>query len=264
MMRIFVTGSGGILGRHVMRHLGGLAPEACIVANCADLTDAAATRAAVIKAGPLDLVIHLAALVPVAEVQADPARAYAVNVGGTLNLLAALEEGHAALVYCSSGHVYAPSEAPLGEEAAKRPLTLYGRTKWAAECAAADICGATGRSFCAARVFSIHDPDQTGSYLRPVIERRIALEDLERPFVVPGGDSLRDFLTADVAAKLLVRLALAGAAGPVNVGSGRATRIRDFVQSLSPRPLDLRATGPSDTLIADISRLTQLLGDTDA
>lgn len=262
-MRVLVTGAGGILGRHVLAHLAALAPGAEVIANRADLTNPDAVRAEVAAEAPFDKVIHLAALVPVASVRADPARAYAVNVGGTINLLSALDGQDASFLFCSSSHVYAPSGAPIAEDAEKAPASLYGRTKWAAESAAADICEATGRAFCAARVFSIHDPAQTGSFLRPAVERRLAEEDLTKPFELPGGDSVRDFLPAERAAELVVRLTLAAATGPVNVASGRGTTIRDFVQGLSPAPLDIRATGGTDTLVADISRLRQILGDLD-
>lgn len=262
-MRILVTGAGGILGAHVVRHLADLAPNAEVIRNTVDLTDMEALRRQIDAFESLDKVIHLAALVPVASVKADPARAYAVNVGGTINLLQALRETGADFVFCSSSHVYSPSDAPIAEDAEKAPATLYGRTKWSAECAAADICDATGRAFTAARVFSIHDPAQTGTYLRPSIERRLASEDLRSPFDLFGADSVRDLLPAAQAARLLVRLALAGVTGPVNVASGHGTKIRDFVQSLSSQPLDIRAVGGADTLVADVSRLRHILGELD-
>ncbi|WP_313197884.1 NAD-dependent epimerase/dehydratase family protein [Rhizobium sp.] len=259
-MRILVTGAGGILGRHVISHLARLSPDAEVIINKVDLTSLDAVRAQY-AAAAVDKIIHLAALVPVASVKADPARAYAVNVGGTINLLSALEGQKASFVFCSSSHIYAPSAEPICEEAEKTPASLYGRTKWQAESVAADICDATGRAFLATRLFSIHDPAQTGSFLRPSIERRLANEDLTQPFDLPGGDSIRDFLPAEKAAEYVVRLALSSATGPVNVASGNCTTIRDFVQGLSPHPLEIRATGSADTLVANISRLRQILGD---
>lgn len=262
-MRVLLTGAGGILGRHVVRHLARLAPNAEVIVNSADLTQPDAVRAQIAALPQIDKVVHLAALVPVASVKADPARAYAVNVGGTINLLSALDGCNASFLFCSSSHVYAPSCEPIQEDAEKAAASLYGRTKWQAECAAADICDATGRPFLATRIFSIHDPAQTGSFLRPSIERRLADEDLTQPFDLPGADSIRDFLPAEKAAEYVVRLALSSATGPVNVASGSGTTIRDFVQGLSPHPLEIRNTGSADTLVANISRLRQILGDLD-
>jgi len=109
--------------------------------------------------------------------------------------------------YCSSGHVYAPQPTAISEDAATEPVSLYGRTKWVAEFAAKDICAAHDIPLCIGRVFSIHDPAQTGPYLRPNIAKRLAQENLSQPFELPGADSIRDFLTAEQAARIIVRLA---------------------------------------------------------
>lgn len=261
-MRIFVTGSGGIIGRHLVQALSHRTPQATILCNSADLTDPAAIAAESARAGPLDLVIHLAAIVPVATVEANPAQAFAVNVGGTINLLQALATSPARLLLCSSAHVYAPCDAALTEESPTEPLTLYGRTKLMAEEAADSICAQTARSLCIARLFSIHDPAQTGSYLRPALGRRFADLAPGATMTLQGGDSLRDFLPAETAAARIVDLALTPAQGVVNVASGTPIRVRDFAQSLAPFPVTITATGTSQHLIADVTRLRHLIGET--
>lgn len=261
--RIYITGSRGIMGGHVMRHLKQLAPQAELIENTADLRDIATLRSDIETAGPIDLVLHLAAIVAVESVQQDPAKAYAVNVGGTLNLLDAVTSHKPRFVYCSSAHVYASSEAPLRETDRIEPVSLYGRTKWLGEVVATDIAKACGFPLAIGRVFSIHDAAQTGSYLRPRIEARIAAEDLSQPFELWGADSLRDFLPAEEAARLLVCLALSDATGPVNIGSGKATSVRDFAQSFAPVPLKIEPRGSSNNLVADISRLNTILNSSD-
>lgn len=275
--RVYVTGSGGIVGRHLCAVLQEVAPGWEILRNTADLTDLAATTRALKAAGPLDLVIHLAALVPVDAVLADPARGYAVNVGGTVNLLAALaqsEDGDTAiqpeigravprarLLCCSSGHVYASQPDPIRETDRTEPVSVYGKSKLLAEQAAREICQDTGRVLCVPRLFSIHDPDQLGSYLRPSLERRLAKADPSAPFELHGAESLRDFLTAEQAARILVRLALGGAEGVVNVGSGTPQRVADFAQSLASFPLNIKSIGTPNTLVPDVSRLRALIGE---
>ncbi len=260
-MRVFVTGSGGVLGRNVVKHIHALVPSVELIRNNADLTNLDEICNLISSLGQLDIVIHLAALVPVSDVNSNPARAYQVNVGGTVNLLDALKSQSPRFVYCSSGHVYGSSETPVTEEDHIAPLSLYGRTKWLGELATQDISSIQGLSTCIARVFSIHDPNQKGSFLRPTIEKRLKEEDLSKPFELYGANSLRDFLTANEAARRLVLLALSEAQGPVNVGSGKGTRVGDFVQSLTDLNLEIKPMGKPDNLVADISRLRHFLKD---
>ena len=265
--RIYLTGSGGILGRHVRSAIEALSPETEILSNRVNLTDLAAITQALRAAGPIDLVIHLAALVPVDEVKANPARGYAVNTGGTINLLAALAAAEAwtgafaRLLQCSTGHVYAAQDRPIREGDPTEPVSIYGKTKLLGEAAARDICAETGRSLCVARLFSIHDPAQDGSYLRPSLERRFAAVDPEAPFELYGAGSLRDFLTAEAAAMQVARLAMSSFDGVVNLGSGQALTVADFAQSLAPFPLKIKPLGVNSNLVPDVTLLTKILGD---
>lgn len=264
--RILVTGSGGIIGGHVLKLLGSGADRIEVIQFQGDLADMAETQAAIDDAGPVDGIIHLGAMVAVGAVRADPARAYAVNVGGTVHLLGALaRSGQSPHVFlCSSAHVYAPHPTAISEDSATEPMSLYGRTKLMAEIAAKDICAAHDIPLCVGRVFSIHDPAQSGPYLRPNIAMRLSHEDLSQPFDLPGADSIRDFLTAEKAAQMIVWLARAQHSGVINIGSGRPTRIRDFVQDLAPRRLDIRHVGGQDCLLADTTRLAAFLEGRDA
>ena len=265
--RIYITGSGGILGRHTCKAISELAPHSKVLRNTADLTDLAAITRAIAAAGPLDLVIHLAALVPVDAVQDDPARGYAVNAGGTINLLAALAqaevktERQARMLYCSSGHVYASQDRPICENDPTEPVSIYGKSKLLGEQAAREICADTGRSLCVSRLFSIHDPAQQGKYLRPALTKRLADADPETPFELFGADSLRDFLTAKEAADILARLAFSEHQDVVNVGSGQPKTVAEFAQTLAPFPLNIKKKGTPNTLVPDVSLLNKYLGE---
>ncbi|MEP0191869.1 MAG: NAD(P)-dependent oxidoreductase [Erythrobacter sp.] len=261
--RVLVTGSGGILGRHVCNSIAKIAPDAEVLRNRAELTDFSAVKDHIQSLGELDLVLHLAAMVPTSDVDADPARAFAVNVGGTINVLTSLNKSSAKLVLCSSSHVYASSPDPLSEGDLTVPISTYGKSKLLAENAAQEICAATDRPLTVARLFSIHDPAQTGSYLRPSLERKIAQADRSVPFELFGADSVRDFLPAAKAAEILVRLALSDENGVVNVASGTPVRVSEFAQSLAPFPLEIKSMGDANCLIANVSRLRSILGEYD-
>lgn len=265
--RIFLTGSNGIVGRHVATALRAQHPQCDLICNTADLTNLTETTETLKAAGPLDLIIHLAALVPVDDVINNPALGYAVNAGGTINLLSALascerETGVSArMLYCSSSHVYAPQAEPIREDAPTTPTSVYGKTKLMGEEAARSICSETERSLCVARLFSIHDPAQTGSYLRPALTKRFADADPAKVFELYGAGSLRDFLPAKTAAQHLVDLAFSSFNGVVNVGSGKAQTVAEFAQSLAPFPLNIKPIGTDNALVPDVSLLKSLLGE---
>jgi len=255
--RILVTGSSGIIGGHVVRFLTAKSDETEIIKFSGDLTDFQNTRASVLTAGRVDSVIHLAAKVEVESSKMFPAQCYGVNVGGTINILSAIAELRQTpnFFLCSSAHIYAPQNHALTEETVPEPVSFYGRTKWMSEKAAKDICSALGIPLCIGRVFSIHDPKQGGSFLRPSILRRLDTHDFNLPFDLYGADSIRDFLSAEKAAKIIVSLVLNKYTGTINIGSGKPTLIREFVQQLAAKKLDFNPMGLPDCLLADTSRL---------
>ncbi len=116
-----VAGGGGLLG-YVSRP--GFAFQR------GDVRDPRAVSAAL--AGQ-DAVVHLAGVVGFGACNADPQRAASVNVEGTRALLAARQRGQLVL-HASTGSVYGAVPGGLcDEEIDPAPLSLYGRTKLAAE-----------------------------------------------------------------------------------------------------------------------------------
>ena len=101
-------------------------------------------------------------------------------------------------------------------------------------------------SYIIARIFSMHDSNQTGSFLRPNLERRFISEDLTKPFKLEGGESKRDFLgLREKVAELLVQLAFSNAVGTFNIASGRPMTVSDFARTLTLRKFEHYTQGKS-------------------
>jgi GDP-4-dehydro-6-deoxy-D-mannose reductase len=218
-----------------------------------DIVDAQAL-AAYVKATPPDLVVHLAAIAAVtASVQA-PRQTWDVNLGGTLNLVLALQAHapHAHLLYVSSAEVYGASlksGAPTTEQALLQPMNPYAASK-----AAADIlvrqAAAEGLSATIMRPFNHTGPGQSEGFVAPSFAAQIARIEagLHPPVLSVGSlDEERDFLDVrDVvrayAMALDARTTLA--TGEVfNVASGQAVRIGDLLERLLRRariPIEVR------------------------
>jgi dTDP-4-dehydrorhamnose reductase len=151
-VKILITGSTGLLGQALLRHLAreadvlGLSRRAPSSPHggrhlVCDLTDAAKTREAVKGFGP-DLVIHAQALSDVDRCQREPELGRSLNVGTTENLVAALERprprpgGSAAatLLYVSTDYVFDGTKgAPYDETDAPHPINRYGAWKLESE-----------------------------------------------------------------------------------------------------------------------------------
>ena len=260
-MRIGLTGGRGILGRIAIKQLLARGHEVSSFAG--DVCDLSALQAWATEA-QAEAVLHFAAVVPTQTVQADPARAFRVNVGGTANLVSALAASGRKpwLFYASSSHVYRPQPEPLCEDAPVSPINPYGLSKRMGEQVAETSAGPAGLPWCVGRIFSFYHPEQTGSFLYPTLQRRFATEDLAQPFPLHGMDDVRDLSLADDLVAAIADLTEHQAAGIINIGSGRGTRIADFVQSLAPQPLKITpaSTGTPTCLVADTTKLRQILG----
>jgi dTDP-4-dehydrorhamnose reductase len=78
------------------------------------------------------LIIHCAGVCDVETCETSPEFAHRVNVEGTRFLLEHAPSD-ARIVYCSSDHVFGGDRGPYFEDSATTPISMYGRTRVAAE-----------------------------------------------------------------------------------------------------------------------------------
>ncbi|MCD4750713.1 MAG: NAD-dependent epimerase/dehydratase family protein [Thermoanaerobaculales bacterium] len=147
--RVLVTGGAGFIGSHLSDAILKHGFEVTILDNLhtgirgqvpagadfieGDVRDSDAVARA-FETEP-EIVCHLAGQASIRLAWADPSADLAVNVEGTLRILAACREHRVPrLLYASSMTVYGnPDEIPTSEDAPARPVAHYGITKFAAE-----------------------------------------------------------------------------------------------------------------------------------
>ena len=260
---ILVTGSSGVVGRRVVRELRRRGIGDRVVEFSGDVSSREAVREFVTHAGPIGACIHLAAVVPVATVDADPVRAFEVNALGTGHIIDEIgrQSGDPYVLHCSTSHVYAASGQPLHESAPVEPVSTYGRSKLAGEFLASDIAAIRSVRLGIARVFSLWAEDQKGSFLYPSVMARFSAANLGDSVQVMGGNNIRDFLHADEVARLLVELLAREALGVVNVASGEPTAVIDFAEAHAPGGIVVRSDDVAvpTSIVADTTRLKEVL-----
>jgi dTDP-4-dehydrorhamnose reductase len=141
--RLLITGGSGYLGSYLLREVrdranvtawsGTRAVERFgIPCRPVDLGDHDAVASAFRAVRP-DVVLHPAALARVAECHANPDQAQRINTGGTVALAELAAAAGARLVFVSTDLVFDGEHPPYREGDPTTPVSVYGRTKAAAE-----------------------------------------------------------------------------------------------------------------------------------
>jgi UDP-glucose 4-epimerase len=242
-----VTGGAGFIGSHVVERL--LASDAGelhvlddlsrgrrewvprgVSLHQVDLRQSDSLRRAVIDLHP-DVVLHLAALHFIPQVDEAPELAWQINVEGTQNLLDALSSTPPrVLLFASTAAVYADLCGPIPETSPVAPSDLYGETKAVGERLVARFEKETGAHCVVARLFNVIGERETNPHVVPELVRQLR----QRASSVRLGNlhTRRDYTDAVDVADALVGLLDAEAGQTVfNIGSGRGSSVAELVSS---------------------------------
>jgi UDP-glucose 4-epimerase len=170
---------------------------------------------------------------------ADPRFDLDINVGGTLNLLAAAVEGDVGrFVFISTGGaIYGEGdgrELPLPEEAECRPDAPYGQAKLAAEGYLWLYRRLHGLSTVALRLGNVYGPrqDPLGEAGVVAIFSRLLL-DGGQPKVFGDGLQTRDYIFAGDVVSACIAAAGSDATGAFNVGTGVETSVVELGERMA-------------------------------
>ena len=203
-----------------------------------DITDAEVLSSFVRKER-FDIIIHLGALTKRRYGNIPAKRYFAVNVGGTENVLRSAEEIGAKVVFASTAGVYTSSKHPYVESkrVAERVCERYGAV--------------------IARIFNVYGEGKEGGVIEAFIRRALNNE----PLLVNEGQ-VRDFIYVDDVCRALWILALRAEPGSYDVGTGvgrSVLEVAELIKALtgSSSPIEIRPAEPS-TSIANIDPLKAL------
>ena len=297
MKKILVVGGAGYIGAHVAYLLqengygvriyddlsNGL--KSRIDGKFSDVVigDVLDRQALISACEGIDAVIHLAAKKAVGESVDNPLKYYENNVGGTLNLLAAMSlKGVKRIVFSSTAAVYAPSEKlSITEDDLTEPLSPYGQTKLLSEKLISAVAKAEDLSAISLRYFNVvgalRDEFADNSKDNLVPKVFAALKAGKNPeiygsdYPTKDGSCIRDYIhVSDLAKAHLVALEKVFAANVdevYNVGSGTGYSVTEMINQIAESigkaitpTLSPRRPGDTAQLIASIAKIERDLG----
>ena len=297
MKKILVVGGAGYIGAHVAYLLqengygvriyddfsNGLKTR--IEGKFSDVVigDVLDRQALISACEGMDAVIHLAAKKAVGESVDNPLKYYENNVGGTLNLLAAMSlKGVQKIVFSSTAAVYAPSEKlSITEDDLTEPLSPYGQTKLLSEKLISAVAKAEDLSSISLRYFNVvgvlRDEFADNSKDNLVPKVFAALKAGKNPeiygsdYPTKDGSCIRDYIhISDLASAHLVALEKVFATKVdevYNVGSGTGYSVTEMINQIAESigkaitpTLSPRRPGDTAQLIASIAKIERDLG----
>jgi UDP-glucose 4-epimerase len=235
------------------------------------------------EGGPIDAVMHFAALSLVGESVAEPALYFRNNVAGTLNLLDAMRgAGVGRLIFSSTAAVYGqPVSTPIYEDAELRPINPYGESKLMVETLLRRYDEAYGLHAVSLRYFNAagaaghlgedHHPE---THLIPNVlavahGRAEAVQVFGTDYATPDGTAVRDYIhVSDLARAHIIALEVTRERSVAyNLGNGLGFSVRQVVEAarvVTGHPIPVheveRRAGDPAVLVAASERIQQELG----
>lgn len=308
MTKILLTGGAGYIGSHTYLALIESGFEVVILDNFANakqdvparLKDISGATVHVVEgdvrnpqdledvfaAHAIDGVVHFAALKAVGESVQKPLDYMHTNVGGLLNLLAAMDRAQVRrIVFSSSATVYGDTDIqPIPEDHPRSYTSPYAYTKIAGEQILEQL--PEGWAVGILRYFNPvgahrsamigEDPEDIPNNLVPYIAK-VATGDLEElavfgdDYATPDGTGLRDYIHVEDLAEghvLSIKALLeTGESHTVNLGTGKGSSVLDVLRAYSeacgkdlPYRLAPRRAGDVAVLTARPDRAKSVLG----
>ena len=223
-LKFGITGHTGVLGREFIKKNKNLN----FIKFKGDITKKNDVKKWLQK-NPIDIVVHLAAVVPTNIVKKKINYANKVNYTGTKLLVdeAVKYKKIKWFFYSSTSHVYKFSKNKISENSTIKPTSKYGLTKLKGE---KYIQKKLNKKipFCIGRIFSFTSVHQKKPFVIPSIVDKAKLK--KKLTLFNNTNHLRDFLCVSDVCEAIKILIDKKSTGIYNIGSGNKTLISDIIK----------------------------------
>lgn len=263
-LRIAITGATGVLGRTIRQSF----PNHDWHIYNGDITNEILVDRWAKSLKDIDVILHFAGVVALSCVEENPDYSYQVNCTGVRNVLNSIckNEGlkKAWFFYASTSQVYDLSKntGKLSENSKVVSSTLlYGKQKLESENLVIDIATNNAIKFCIGRIFSYSSPIQSKKFVIPNLVRRMKYAANNSSLSIQGAENIRDFLSAEIVVKIIMKLAEKRNEGIINIASGKGTKIQDIAKQIQTHlqrddvSLEFQQSTNPTTMIADVTNL---------
>ncbi|MEB8342162.1 UDP-glucose 4-epimerase GalE [Streptomyces endophyticus] len=293
--KYLVTGGAGYVGSVVAQHLIEAGHEVTVLDNLSTGFREGVPAGAAFVEGDIrdagkwldssyDAVLHFAAFSQVGESVVKPEKYWANNVGGTMELLAAMRAADVRkLVFSSTAATYGePVNTPITESDPTAPTSPYGASKLAVDHMITGEAAAHGLAAVSLRYFNVagaygscgerHDPE---SHLIPLVLQvaqggRESINVFGDDYPTPDGTCVRDYIhVADLAEAHLLAVEAARPAEHLicNLGNGNGFSVREVIETVRqvtghpiPEVVAPRRGGDPAVLVASADAARERLG----
>ncbi len=186
-----------------------------------------------VKSKKFNYLIHLAAIVPIKEVNSNRKKAFNVNTLGTKNLVDVIIKEKKKIdwvFFASTSHVYSSSNKKISENAKIKPISYYGKTKFLAENEISKL-KKNGTKVCIGRIFSTTNNYQRKNYLVPDLKNKI--KKAKRKIILKNLNHFRDFISIKDIIKIILYFLKINYFGIINISSGKKTKLSDIAKIIA-------------------------------
>ena len=294
-MKLLVTGGAGYVGSHSVRALLDEGHDVVVLDNLStghkwalqdcelisvDLRDEANLLRSIKNRG-FDGVLHFAAKSLVGESQNQPALYYQNNVGGTTNLVRAMQAADIQrLVFSSTAAIFGnPVSDLIDEKHPKTPINVYGQTKLVVEHLLQAVAESSDFSATCLRYFNAagannaanlgewHEPEThlIPNALRAAAGTGNALTLFGDDYPTTDGTCVRDYIHVDDLASAHVaaieKVSAGGNFSAYNLGNGNGYSVKEIIAACEkavgaeiPFTIGPRREGDPATLVASAQK----------
>ena len=221
--------------------------------------------------GPIDGIMHLAALISGYDSLAEPDAYEDVNIRGLMRVIEyAAANGVGRILFASSSTVYGNREGvALTETVPPEPLTVYALTKLTGEHLLRLYGNMHGFSHCSLRLFNVYGPRQATDHPYANVTCKFSHAAAHGlPVKLFGdGEQSRDFVYVDDVVRAFMAVLDASSEQIYNVGTGRTAKIKELIGELGriggkPLATEQCPPWPNDirSIQADTSRFAKEFG----